>query len=662
MNRKKYLLQWAKKLADDDLHYHYHMKNPLEATPVKTFEAVLQRIRNGLQAVREADSGSEGVPFFRRGPIIRFAFGALGAAALIFIGIFLFFTLYQFPSGNNAAVNHISRLTGTIMITESGELKPAAAGDSISQDAVIASGGGSSALITIGRKSQVQMGENSKLKVLKLFHDNDIEKTRVFLEQGELHCRQVKTGNGSEFSVETETLILTVIGTEFTVRVKNHKTTVKVINGRVSIRPKISLPRIAAIRGLNSEIADRITEILEAKVVLAADEEMSITRGEVEKTEQHMRELLVPLQQELEKERSPDMEKIDSDLQKLNEEQRGLLRPQNNPSGRNISPSPEPDGNASMLMRKKTEIRIFSPRHKYYTEDPVLDYEIVNPGSVEIYLNGKEVQIKNNAVLSESVPGFNTLQIKSTDSDGRETEKHTDYFVNKLTLTELDDFNRPDSTSVGNNWSRLTAKINTRISGIRNNSLVFSGPTSIPSVYCVLFKTFTPSFSSGILQAVDITEFNANRNTSVFLQLGISGTGSINPQYNIPALYGYHGAAIHVVLETADGSIFYLQLQEQRYYPIQRIWDMSPKKTFVLDFSTPKRLVFYHKQRYFCGLLLDNDGTILQTVISPNYPSRIESSLLSFSNRKIAGYVPEIIKGNEVLVRLQNYYFYQGNK
>ncbi len=654
MNRKKLLLRWAKNLHDDDLQRYFRKENPLARTPDTVFHAILARLKTGERSAPKA--GTRIFSFPRS--FIKYAIGAAGTAALLFTALFLFFTVYLPPLTENKETCSITSLKGRVMITADDRLRAASTGDKMEKNSSVESEAGSSAALRIGLKSRVELGEKSKVKILELFQHAGIEKTRLYLERGMLHCRQVKDLNGSQFAVETGALELFVIGTEFLVSVKNNTTEVKVIHGRVSIKPKIHVGSVEDIRNLNNRLADRITKILDDMLFLSADEELSLSLTNIAETERRMRVILSAVQESLAAGEGPDTNKVEDELEKLDQARKALLHKQDGSEDQGPPSAPSPDTSESLKRPGGTEIRIFSPQYRYYEHDPVLRYSVINPGDVNIYLNGQILDTENNTILSGSITGFNTLRIVSTDVQGNKTQIQARYFVNKLRLEELDTFNRADNDSIGNLWTQYAGQINDRIGKIRNNRLVFSGPTGLPHSYCVLYKYFPALFAPEILQRVDITGFRSNNHTSVILQLGVSGSGSSNPGYYVPPQYGGHGAAIHAVLETSDGELFSLQLQEHRYWPVNRVWDMSPQKTLLLDFSTPKRLVFYKNHRYFCCLVLGGDGTVLGEVENRNYFSKIEPSLLSFNRRKIAVYVPGGITGSDILMGITNYYFY----
>jgi hypothetical protein len=656
MNRKKALLHWAKNLQEDDLQIHFRRKNPLVRTPDTVVRDILARINSAEPIGKKA--GKRIFSFPR--PVITYAVSIAGAAALLCAALFLFFTMYRLPSAGNSETCSITSLQGRVMITADRETKAAAAGDRMIESWGVESETGSSAVLQIGLKSRVELGENSKIKILELFRLAGIEKTRLYLDHGTLRCSQVKDLNGSQFAVETGALELYVIGTEFLVSVNNNITDVKVIHGRVSIKPKLQVNRIQAVRELDNRLADRITEILEDSLFLSADEEASLSLADIETTERRMQAILSSVQESLEEKEGPDMNKVEDELENLTRVKKALLKKRDESVDQGlVSPDNEPNGAVGFKKPKRTEIEILSPLYSYYERDPVLRYSIMNPGDVNIYLNGQILDIENNTVLSDSVTGFNTLRIVSTDARGNETERQTRYFVNKLTLEELDAFDRKDSDSIGNLWTLYAGQINERIGKIRNKRLIFSGPTSLQRSYCVLFKYFPASIIPELVQIVNIDGFRSNKQTSVVLQLGISGSGSANPGNYTAPMYADHGAAIHAVLETSDGELFSLQLQEHRYWPVNRVWAMTPKKMVLLDFSTPKRLVFYKNHRNFYGIVLGEDGIILGEVESRDYSSKTEPSLLSFSRRKIAGYVPERIRGADILMSITNYYFYR---
>ena len=119
----------------------------------------------------------------------------------------------------------------------------------------------------IGDDSIIRVKENSILKVVKLFKDQEIEETKINLDIGKILAKPKNLTEGSSFEIETKSVTAGVRGTEFTVlKTKEGVTKIAVKEGEVGIKKNIDSKDIAKIKKVDTELAENLNRILQKEI------------------------------------------------------------------------------------------------------------------------------------------------------------------------------------------------------------------------------------------------------------------------------------------------------------------------------------------------------------------------------------------------------------
>ncbi|MBN1798690.1 MAG: FecR domain-containing protein [Spirochaetales bacterium] len=668
MNRKKYLLDWAKKLNDSDLKTHYSMNNPLQQTPSGVYDKIIRDIRNSAHRQSEKRSIPERLKWFFvfHKPGLKYSLSFAGFFAVLVLTVFLFIRLQDFSPDLTQSICNVSALNGELVLTTSDKQQAVGAGAQITESALIESGENSNAVIKIGDKSTVVMRENSKVEFIELYNKEGIERTRLFLKQGSLHCWQQEDSRGSKFSISTETIELSVIGTEFIVSVDDQETKVFVMKGNVSIVPKIEVREVAQIRNIDADFADKISSIIESTIILSKQEKLILSHTELAEAQDKITEVLLPIATELENHKGSADEireiinKTGPKIEEIDGLRKEIVKKQtvHSPSSRNTKPL-NTETKAPMSFINKTQFVVLSPANKYYTHKPQFMYDFINIDEMEVYLNNRLVRIENTDILSGAKTGFNNFKIRAVDSTGEEHLYETEFFVNNLVLADIDTFNRADNYLVGNNWYEKEKNSGHETGRILNNRLVFTGPVQNSPASFSLVKKYFPELNKEIIQLIDIADLNASDSGYVSVQLGIYGYVPYSPDFDPNKIPTTWRAAIQLILETNNGEDFNFYFQERQYYTVDRTWNITEKEHLNLDFDSAKRLVFYKNNRSFYGIILDSDNNILKKVVRHNYISHIDGRLFLFNGRRIAGSITDTTASPGTFMEIDNYYYYK---
>ena len=130
------------------------------------------------------------------------------------------------------------------------------------------------------------MNESSELIINKIYKKNDIEKTDLFVESGDINFKPKLISKDSVFQVETELITINVTGTDFTVKVdKNKNTNVFVKEGSILIKPKINITDLDKIRKIDPGFSDRLKSILYSGIILNKDENIEILYSDFKEIE-----------------------------------------------------------------------------------------------------------------------------------------------------------------------------------------------------------------------------------------------------------------------------------------------------------------------------------------------------------------------------------------
>ena len=131
--------------------------------------------------------------------------------------------------------------------------------------------------LQIGDGSLVRVKENSVLKIVKLFKDQELEETKINLDIGKILAKPKNLTEGSSFEVETRSVTAGVRGTEFIVaKTEEGITKIAVNEGEVKVVKNLVSEDMTKIEKIDKGVAKNLDKILQEKIVLKKDEKLEV--------------------------------------------------------------------------------------------------------------------------------------------------------------------------------------------------------------------------------------------------------------------------------------------------------------------------------------------------------------------------------------------------
>ena len=153
----------------------------------------------------------------------------------------------------------------------------------LSGTSTIKTGSNSYVELLVNGRQNVLINEGSQIKINELSKINSIEKTKLSIVSGNCYFKLKKLNKDSSFIVETDSIILSVIGTEFSTGLLNKDiSNVSVYEGVVTIKLKTDLDnKISKIRNISPEIADNIENTINQNLKLSKGQTIQISNNEI---------------------------------------------------------------------------------------------------------------------------------------------------------------------------------------------------------------------------------------------------------------------------------------------------------------------------------------------------------------------------------------------
>lgn len=273
MKKDKNRFDWINKLDDSEIQRLLSdEKLPFQLSEW-TKTKVLNMIKNSDEIVKEKKVGS----FINFKPFLKVVF-SLMIIVVIFVSFFTTVTIlknYQFGRKNitNCIVQYIKG-DSYLIDEETGKKKELKVGYRLDENSIIVTGSGANVELGLDDKSIVFIKENSKLKVAKLFKDNEIKNTLFYLIIGEIFCKPEKQTPGSSFEINTRSITAGVRGTEFYVKsTEQNDITVNVVEGEVYAKLNATQDIIDTVNILNKGSIEKINSLF--------NEEVGINSGQI---------------------------------------------------------------------------------------------------------------------------------------------------------------------------------------------------------------------------------------------------------------------------------------------------------------------------------------------------------------------------------------------
>jgi len=168
--------------------------------------------------------------------------------------------------------------------------------------------------------SIIRIKENSELKISKLYSEQNINNTKLFLNSGVLLAKPEKQTEGSSFEIETKSITAGVRGTEFIVIAGAEVSKVAVNRGKVIIKKRLTIDSLEKIKEIDVECAKEIEDAAIGEVELLPNEKIVVSDEEIKnlniKLEKDVSKILTKM------ENSKDSkEKLSKTIEKIEKEE-----------------------------------------------------------------------------------------------------------------------------------------------------------------------------------------------------------------------------------------------------------------------------------------------------------------------------------------------------
>lgn len=174
-------------------------------------------------------------------------------------------------------------IMGEALVQSDSGWEPLDVGSSLSVDDVIQVAADSYCEIELGRVATIRLDGDSEIALRDLVLTEDRSQVRVALNRGAILSRVEQLARGSKYSIQTDTAVAGVRGTEFRTAVEDDGAArVSVREGRVAVRPKLpAVDDFVAGNAAQEEAAERVRESLDdAAVPVEAGQELALAQAE----------------------------------------------------------------------------------------------------------------------------------------------------------------------------------------------------------------------------------------------------------------------------------------------------------------------------------------------------------------------------------------------
>jgi len=175
------------------------------------------------------------------------------------------------------------------------------AGDLLKESDTIKTESKSNVEIQFQEGSIIKIKENSELKIAKLYSEQNINNTKLFLNSGTLLAKPEKQTEGSSFEVDTKSITAGVRGTEFIVVAGSNVTKVAVNSGKVIIKKRLILDSLDRVKEIDLNIAKKIEDVAIGEIELAQNEKIVVSDDDIKNLNSKVEQDISSIVSELEK-------------------------------------------------------------------------------------------------------------------------------------------------------------------------------------------------------------------------------------------------------------------------------------------------------------------------------------------------------------------------
>lgn len=229
--------EWIKNINDDEMSSLLKDESFYDEMPAEFDSKLLWQINTYPQKLK---AEKEEQTFFRKLQPYRFKIAAASLAALLIIPVLLYVVTVVLPQNSGVMLSRALLTSDDVSITVNDVSKPFSLNNEIPEGAIIATADQAICRTHIGEKAIVLLKENTRARFTDL-KSSKFSGIRLDLEEGDIYLKVRKDKNDPPFSVYTEFAVITVVGTEFSVKTSPGKTLeVNVNEGIVKVKPLLN--------------------------------------------------------------------------------------------------------------------------------------------------------------------------------------------------------------------------------------------------------------------------------------------------------------------------------------------------------------------------------------------------------------------------------------
>jgi len=129
----------------------------------------------------------------------------------------------------------------------------------------------------------IKIKENSLIKITKLYKEDKIEKTNLFVKTGKALFKPDPLTEGSSFEVNTDTLSTGVRGTEFAVAADNDESAVAVKEGSVKVKKNVEIESLGELKNERPDVASEIETSVNEESDVTPNKKYVVKNAEIAK-------------------------------------------------------------------------------------------------------------------------------------------------------------------------------------------------------------------------------------------------------------------------------------------------------------------------------------------------------------------------------------------
>jgi len=200
------------------------------------------------------------------------------------------------------------------------EWEQIAAGDLLKENDTLKTESKANVELQFNDNSIVRIKENSELKISKLYSEQNINNTKLFLNSGTLLAKPAKQTEGSNFEVETKSITAGVRGTEFIVIAETQVSKIAVNSGKVIIKKKLKIDSLEKVKEIDVEFAKKIEDAAIGEIELLPNEKIVVSDEEIKNLNNKLTEDVTKILNEIEKSKD-SKEELAKTIEKIEKEE-----------------------------------------------------------------------------------------------------------------------------------------------------------------------------------------------------------------------------------------------------------------------------------------------------------------------------------------------------